>query len=274
MSSDRRYTEQEIEAIFKQAAEAQETASRERPHGEGLTIAELQEIGGEAGITPEFIAQAAASLERTSTTAILETLPEPRDFLGIPTHVQYTVELPGTLSDKDWELLVVDCRELFAAQGRAEAGGSLRQWRNGNLHVLLEPTATGQRLRMGSMNSRIRSALTGSAMAIAMAIFLAIATGLSGELANIATILFIAAIAVAGVGLRSWATSQSSEWSRRRGLQFRALATRAEQMITGRAESGQVTGTKERAGTMDLDIDLEAPSAPGDPVHSRTKDRS
>ena len=68
MSPERRYNEQEIAGIFKQAAEAQETAQRHLSHTEGLTLAELQEIGKEAGITPEFIARSAAAVDRTDHT--------------------------------------------------------------------------------------------------------------------------------------------------------------------------------------------------------------
>ena len=46
MPMDRRYSEEEIEAIFKVAAEAQEVAQRRVSSSEGLTMAELQEIGG------------------------------------------------------------------------------------------------------------------------------------------------------------------------------------------------------------------------------------
>lgn len=61
MDQDLRYTEEEIEAIFRVAAETQEAARTRRPHGEGLTIAELQEIGLDAGNTPEFIAHVAVA---------------------------------------------------------------------------------------------------------------------------------------------------------------------------------------------------------------------
>ena len=59
MPTDHRYSEEQIRAIFQEAAEAQEAAEQTGPHGEGLTLAELQRIGAEAGIAPEFIARAA-----------------------------------------------------------------------------------------------------------------------------------------------------------------------------------------------------------------------
>ena len=54
-----RYNEEEVAAIFERAAEAQQTARRHLPPGEGMTLADLQEIGREVGIPPELVAQAA-----------------------------------------------------------------------------------------------------------------------------------------------------------------------------------------------------------------------
>ena len=105
MSAEHRYSEQEIAAIFKQAAEAQEAAQQQKSPGEGLTLAELQQIGQETGITPEFIARAAAAVDRTGPS-----LP-PTTYFGIPISVARTVDLPGPLSDDGWDQLVVDLRE-------------------------------------------------------------------------------------------------------------------------------------------------------------------
>ena len=42
--TDRRYSEEEVARIFKQAAEAQQTARRQLPSGEGMTITDLEAI--------------------------------------------------------------------------------------------------------------------------------------------------------------------------------------------------------------------------------------
>ena len=59
--SDRRFNEEEVAAIFQQATgdEAQHAPQRQLPSGEGLTLAELQEIGRQVGIPPELVVQAA-----------------------------------------------------------------------------------------------------------------------------------------------------------------------------------------------------------------------
>ena len=64
-----RYSEDEIAAIFERATEAQHVARRQLPPGEGLTLAELQEIGGDVGLSPELVAEAARSLDRQGRSA-------------------------------------------------------------------------------------------------------------------------------------------------------------------------------------------------------------
>jgi len=52
MSPERRYSDEQIAAIFKMASEEQKKLERDGSHGVGLTLSELQEIGGETGISP------------------------------------------------------------------------------------------------------------------------------------------------------------------------------------------------------------------------------
>src|SRR5690348_13925499 len=65
--TDRRFNDDEVAAIFARATDAQHTGQRQSSSGEGLTLAELQEIGREVGIAPELITQAATSLEKSGS---------------------------------------------------------------------------------------------------------------------------------------------------------------------------------------------------------------
>lgn len=131
--TERRYSEAEVTAIFERAAEAQQSARRQLPAGEGMSLAQLQDIGREVGIPSELVDQAARSLER-------EGQPASRKFLGLPIGVGRTIELGRKLTDEEWERLVVDLRETFDAKGRVRYDGPFREWTNGNLQALLEPT--------------------------------------------------------------------------------------------------------------------------------------
>ncbi len=142
MSNKRRYSEKEIEAIFKYAASAQELASQHNDDGQGLSLDELQKIGEGSGIQPEYIAQAAAILDRGGTSLIEESL------FGFPLTISKVVNLSGKMSDEDWERLVVDLREMFGQEGQLKQEGSFRKCIMGDVVVHVEPTNTGHRARI------------------------------------------------------------------------------------------------------------------------------
>ena|SRR5712664_49430 len=76
--ADRRYDDKEIAAIFRAATEGAQSSPREVPRDEGLTLADLQAIGREVGISSEAVARAAhagiAVLGVTATVAISSAL--------------------------------------------------------------------------------------------------------------------------------------------------------------------------------------------------------
>lgn len=151
MDSTRRYSEQEIADILDSATEVQTSASQALSLSTGMTLNELQEIGREVGISTDLIARAAARLDASPAS----TLPS-REFLGANIGVGRTMNLDRRLTDKEWDRLVVDLRETFDARGRVSEEGAFRQWTNGNLHALLEPTESGERLRLRTVKGNAR----------------------------------------------------------------------------------------------------------------------
>src|SRR6266516_462606 len=167
--TERRYNDKEIAAIFRAAAEAQQNPPHDVPRDEGFTLTDLQAIGREVSIPSEAIAQAAQALDvRLNATS--------RTVLGLPIGMARTVDLNRRLTDEEWERLVVQLREVFNARGRTRTEGSLRQWTNGNLQVLLEPTATGHRLRFGTMHGAARAAIGAGFMALGVMAIVALAS--------------------------------------------------------------------------------------------------
>ena len=167
----RRFNDEEVAAIFQRATEAQQDPERRLPSGEsgeGLTLAELQEIGRQVGIAPELVVHAAASLVQAGS-------PTSRKFLGLPIGVGRTIELDRHLSQDEWERLVVDLRETFDARGITKQEGSFRQWTNGNLQVLVEPTATGHRIRLSTVKADARAWMRGGLVTLGGAAVTAIA---------------------------------------------------------------------------------------------------
>ena len=61
--TERRYSDDEIAAIFRAAAESPASLPPHPAANHGLTLADLQAIGREVGIAPDAVAQAAQALE-------------------------------------------------------------------------------------------------------------------------------------------------------------------------------------------------------------------
>ena len=243
MNEERRYDEQEIAAIFERAAEAQKTAQRHLSQGEGLTLAELQEIGAEAGITPEFIAQAATAINRTGTPR------PPATYLGVSIGVKRSADLPRPLSDEEWERLVVELRETFQAHGKVGREGSLRQWTNGNLKALVEPTPSGYRLRLETRSDDLAMRLSiGSIMAAMMLFFTLIV--LLKDPVSLSKLAMLGTMALTAAGVAGYAAYyKAPRWSRTRATQMEAIIERVTQMTaTPAAET-----TREIASQIDLD---------------------
>lgn len=210
--ADRRYNDDEIAEIFRKASEGPQGTSLQRAGEDGLTLAQLQDIGREVGIAPEAVDRAARSLDVRPRAGS-------RTFLGLPIGVQRTVELGRRLSEEEWERLVVELREVFAARGTVSGSGSFRQWTNGNLQALLEPTATGQRLRMlTTKGSAGMSIVVGAAM-MSMGIGAMITAGGVGHLPDLLMSLF-------GAGYIANTVLRLPRWARLRGSQMEAITSR------------------------------------------------
>lgn len=209
--TERRYSEEEVAAIFERATDDEQGPGAAK---DGMTLAQLQEIGSEVGIEPVRIARAALALEKTE-------VPITQRFLGLPVGVQHTIELDRTLSESEWEQLVVDLRQTFQARGVLRSDGTLRQWTNGNLQALLEPTATGQRVRLRTSKGNARAQLAATLMLLGSgSLFLALAP--SGAGAGKA----VAIVAAAAVGLFTLRAIGWPAWARRRKEQMAEIAAR------------------------------------------------
>ncbi|MFT5143199.1 MAG: hypothetical protein ACI80V_002206 [Rhodothermales bacterium] len=252
MPKETRYDEAAITEIFRQAAEAQTEAQNRASAPDGLTLAELQEIGRAAGLSPKFVADAASSLQHK-----VEYDPSPT-FAGVTIGVRRSVELPGPMTDVLWEQLVVDLRQIFEAKGKIHRSGGLREWSNGNLHVLVEPTQTGHRLRMGTLKGGSRELIsTGIAFSIAFLISFAAAM-VDGGL-NLAALIPILLIAMASVGATGFSLLRLSSWRNEREEQMVTIGRRALERAGGaKAAATASQPVDERAKVTGAVLDLDA----------------
>ena len=230
MTDERRYGEQEVAEIFEAAARHRGPESRALAPAEGLTLAELQAIGGDVGLAPEVVAEAAAALDLRRGAAPRRT------HLGMPVSVGRTVTLPRAPTDREWAMLVAELRETFGAHGKDHSLGGLRAWTNGNLHAYVEPTGTGHRLRLGTTKSNGIALGRMGIAGLAAALFLLAFYFLTGELAQNAGL----AVLFAGMGAAALGSNalRLPRWAHEREQQMEYIAARAKTLIAGPSAEG------------------------------------
>jgi hypothetical protein len=217
--TERRYTDEEVAEIIAKATEAQQAVPMRvgSPATGGMTLAEVQEIGREVGIAPELMLKAARSIDQRVESVTSR-------FLGLPIGVGESAQLGRTVSDEEWERVVSDLRMTFNATGRTRQDGAFRQWSNGNLRAVLEPTEGGHRFRIQSMKGNARAYMMGGLGMIGLAAVFGLSTmlGASGNL----TLAKIAQIGFLGAAVLAVGALQVPGWARERRAQMQALVSR------------------------------------------------
>ena len=217
--TERRFNEAEVAAIFAQASEAQaRSPGLQLPSGEGLTLTELREIGREVGISSEQISHAAQVIARGGA-------PRFRNFLGFPIGVRLTVDLDRRLSDEAWERLVVDLRETFDARGTVRKDGSLRQWTNGNLQALVEPTAAGDRIRLRTTKGDARGMMLSGVAMFGVSAAGLLAGAMQGSFGS-GALTYLELFATMGVVMFAAGAFRLPAWARLRQRQMSEVAAR------------------------------------------------
>jgi hypothetical protein len=216
--TDRRYSEAEVAAIFERATEAHVPSQRQLPSTEGMTLAQLQDIGREVGIAPELLAQAAQ-------TMALEDRATSRTFMGLPIGVGLSVDLGRKLTDDEWDRVVVDLRETFDAKGKQSRDGSFRQWTNGNLQALLEPSGTGHRIRLRTVRGDARGMIIGGLIMFGFAASTATLALMRG-VDDRGLIMAIGTLAAMGIGMFGSGAFPLPAWARLRRRQMEEVAAR------------------------------------------------
>ena len=219
--SERRYSEDEVARIFERAAENQQSTKRQLAPAEGMTLADLQEIGRDVGISPALVADAAKSLDAPKRQST-------RSLLGIPIGVGHTVELNRQLSQAEWDRLVVDLRETFDARGTVRSDGNFKQWTNGNLQALVEPTATGDRVRLRTVKGNVLNAMRGGLALLGGSSVLSLIFAATGNLQS-GPINSLVVLALTGVAMLTLPALSLPSWARQRRLQMEGIALRLTQ---------------------------------------------
>jgi hypothetical protein len=233
MSTERRFNEEETAFILQRAAAAEADAAdegtsltnsvRAAPTG-GMTIAQLQEIAAEVGLSSQAVEAAARAIERGDLVPTRQMT-----YVGLPIGVTRTIHLDRAVTDSEWERLVVALRETFQARGRTGQEGTLRHWTNGNLQALLEPTATGYQLRLRTIKGDARLLLGMGAAALVTTSVMSVPLLMSPT----APIKWLGPVllAMAGVASIARAVIMLPRWARTRAAQMEKLAATATRIL-------------------------------------------
>lgn len=224
--TDRRYTDDEVAEIFKRAATAHPALPTERAVGDGLSLAELQEVGLEVGIPGELVASAAQSLESAPVVSLSR-------FLGLPVGVRDSVELDRRLTDAEWDQMVVAARDAFSARGELSSAGAFKEWHNGNLAMMLEPTPTGHRIRLQTRNANAVEMLRVGTVLMGFAGVLGTIGLTVGGTKGPKVLVLVAMFLGMGALLGGSAALRLPGWASRRREQMRALAAKAKAISAG-----------------------------------------
>ena len=147
--------------------------------------------------------------------------------MGFPIGVAHTVHLGRRISDEEWERLVVDLRETFDARGHVTSDGSLRQWTNGNLQVLVEPTAEGHRIRFRTTKGDAPGMLAGGMGMTGISTVLLTVASVQGALGDTGMVAAMVSLGLTGMGMFVASAVRLPRWARTRRRQIEEVAARA-----------------------------------------------
>jgi hypothetical protein len=142
---------------------------------------------------------------------------------------------------------VGDLRGIFDARGRVRYDGPFREWTNGNLHVLVEPTGTGHRIRMQTLKGNARTFMTVGLGFIGVAAAMLIPLVVTGQVGDAGSVSGLVVMATFGLGLFGVGALSLPAWARRRLGQMEDVAGRLTSSV-GSGEHARPEGSGEDPG--------------------------
>lgn len=151
----RLFTDQEISAVLKRAAELQQTQGQSTAHG--LTRSEIEHAAQEVGIDPRWVEVAVRELDQDRLTQ-----EEQRWHIwGAPMRFERERWVEGELSTDDWSDVVAEIRRTTNKAGDLEQIGSHLEWRNDGkdgsfpAHLVATPRKGQTRLTLNANFSNV-----------------------------------------------------------------------------------------------------------------------
>lgn len=274
---ERTYTEEEIAVIFARAAERRQPAAM-RDSSPGLTMAEIEQVGREAGLDPASVRAAAAELDAGHRQPTRSSVAMAERWLEAP------------ISAGTWEDVVASLRRRFgtntawwakdtASLGEAQewthtAGSGVRttvtlssRERRGLLRVMQDDAGLEDDRKMGWLMAAflaiIPAMLAGALVAETLAF---------GDLAGVAAVVIIL---LSGVALGGPALSARVRNSRtRQAEQVQHIADDLVEQIEGdRSKPAALTSSEASVPPLDLST-LDAPVSEAEDLSEKQRARS
>ena len=242
------YSRDEVRALLRQAAERQAAQDRrfEASKPSELTLDEIAEIAADVGIAPRHVRGAAASLGAKASAS--PAYGQPSIWEGAA--AEHLVD--GSLSDANWEAIVIEMRDTFGAVGTTSELGPHREWLvtggsphaptifsthapSPKLHLSARHEGDMTRLRLIQRGFSLGASLTTMAATTGITILIPMLLVTAGvEMTTttmlLAVLLVVAATLGAGTLITSW-------WRRRQQRTLDDALDRAEHRCVRRAAS-------------------------------------
>lgn len=141
--TERRYSDEEVALILREASEAGDGGAAGRAHG--LSLTQLKEIAAEVGLDPSQVEVAANRLVHHRAGGKIP-------FLGTPVTPEFEREIPGELSADDMAELVTTIRKVLGRRGVTGTEMGTFEWKAGDpmggRYVSVRPKDGSTRLRV------------------------------------------------------------------------------------------------------------------------------
>ena len=187
------YSERQAADLLRRAALLQ--ARGDDARGSGLSLDEVKQAAGAAGIDARYVEQAALGAG--------DDVPTSAPFLGIQTGARRTRIVPGRVSEAEWGKMIATLRRQLGGTGTVESIGEVREWRRGPYHVILEPEGENTRVTAsGEWRADAVSALAVTAMFVVFTLVMVASSFAKGK----PDVLILAAMfAAMGAASGAWA---------------------------------------------------------------------
>ncbi len=168
----RSYNEKETGALIQRATALHEEATGSLQHTRSLSIEEVEHIAAELGLAPEYVRTAALEMEDRLYAN------KSFSFFGGPFVIDQARVVDGTMTQEQWEQVVMELRAFTGKKGQVDEVGSAREW----IHVIGEgdeginfvKTRVAIRPGDGQTSIQIRKHYGGIALLYAVPFFLSV----------------------------------------------------------------------------------------------------